>query len=170
MDFAVHVDVGGALTALDDVAGRGADLTPVWVGPVDQALRAMEAEVWATEGASIQAPWAPLAPLTLALKARAHRAGMGPLKFSQALYRSLTVRSSPDGVREATPTAYTFGSRDPKAARHQTGWLATTIFGRARRQPVEVPARQVIPEGELPPTTLDLIYGAVIDYVVDGRV
>jgi hypothetical protein len=186
LDLAVAVDISGALAAVDDIEGRAGDLTPVWRGPVDRALRQMFAEVWETQGASIGAPWAPLAPLTLALKARANRAGMGPLKFSQALYRSFTVRSSPDGVRDVTPTSLTFGSRNPVAALMQQGWETTTIFGRPRRVSGDspaastvgsrltgglrrVPARQIVPD-EPPASTLDTIYGAVIDYIVEGKV
>lgn len=165
----VSIDLAGTLTDLQQLEARAGNLTPAWTGPVDSLVRGMFAEVWATAGASIDAVWAPLSALTLALKARANRAGMGPLKFSQALYRSFTVRSSPDGIRDVQPLAYTFGSRVPYAALLNEGWTATTIFGRLRKQPVEVPGRRIVPD-PVPATVLEQITGVLADYIVSGTV
>ena len=166
----IQVETGAVLTTLDAIAARAVDLTPVWQGPADRALRDMTAETFATEGGFIGERWAKLRPATLALKQRAGRAGMGILRMFDVLYRSLTVRSHPEQIRIVTRDTLTFGTAVPYAALHQEGWATGTIFGRARKGgPLTVAPRKVLPEGEIPVSTRETIEAAMALYVVEGR-
>lgn len=166
----VQVQAGAVLEALEAVSARATDLRPVWQGTASQALRDMVVQTFATEGAFIGERWAQLRPTTVRLKERAGRAGLGILRLFDVLYRSLTVRSHPDQVAVVEPQAFTFGTSVPHARFAQDGWVASTVFGRARTNgPITVQPRPVLPREGLPESVRGTIEQAMARYVSEGR-
>lgn len=107
-------------------------------------LEAHVAQQFATQGARVGKPWAPLRPSTIRARTRrwgyyqrAPRAGVaaaGPILAWTGDLASSFRQGSPLHVRTVTPTSLTWGSRDPKARFHQ----ATGPRGRlARRPPID---------------------------------
>lgn len=181
--LAVRVEAGPVLATLESIGQRAADLTPVWESAGLKALRDMATETFKTEGAFIGEKWAKLSPTTVALKKRANRGKMGLLRMFDVLFRSLTVRSHPEQVKVVTAESLTFGTSVAYAALHQTGWATSTIFGRARKagsdasrvsdragiKVVNVPARPVLPNGDLPASTRATIEAAMARFVTEGK-
>lgn len=166
-DFTVSVDFQGTVQDIAAVQARADNLTPVWEGPVDRILRSMFALVFETRGQFIGKPWAPLSPVTEKIKAKMGRLGFGPLRLFDRLYRSLTVRSATDQVKEVTPASMTFGTSVPYAHLHQDGWNMKSFMGRPVAPRFILP-RKIAPEGELPPTISGQIEAAMLDYVLSG--
>lgn len=164
----ITVRVDGAVAELDRLAARTRDLSPVFNGAVDRIVLGFLRRQFETAGVAGGTPWAPLSEVTLELKARARRARMGILRFSNRLFASLTKRSSPDELFLVTAQSYTRGTRVPYALFHQTGYVTGTIFGRARKQPRQVPARPLIPPAGLPQAETDAIARAVERYITTG--
>lgn len=127
---------GRAQRLLDQIARKTKNLTPLFEGPLTNRIHAFFGEIFATEGAVLGSPWAPLAPATLAAKTRVHRANMGILRRYNTLWASLTKRGAPQGVRVVRPDRLIIGTSVPYAAIHQEG--------RDR-----VPQRVIVPD-ELP--------------------
>ena len=92
------------------------DLSPA-MGLIAEEIREMEAEQFASAGASGGTPWAALAPSTLKRK---HDAG-GILVDTGALLGSLTDRESPDHVETIDKLSLEIGTDLPYARFQQTG-------------------------------------------------
>lgn len=169
----ITLDLSEAVTKLDQMAQRlGPGMRDVFDGPVDRIVLGFFSAQFESHGAAGGTPWAPLSPVTLALKARRGRAEMGTLRDSNRLWASLTKRASPDGVLAVTETSYRRGTRVPYAAFHQDGWTSTSIFGHRRKHPPArpVPARPLIPPGGLPLGVRQSVVAAIDRYLETGEV
>lgn len=177
------VDLGGAKKLLTGLAGAVKDLSPVFRGPIDRLTTDALIAQFETRGVRLNgAAWAPLSPVTIALRTRVvgsknrrrttsrvgqARAGFAtPLRNTNRLWASLVKSGGPEGIRVITPSSYERGTRVGYAVHHQTGFWMSQMFGR----PVslrKVPARPLVPDN-LP---LDLVggyEGAMVAYIVDG--
>jgi phage gpG-like protein len=96
-------------------------------------LEQLETEQFDSEGARGSGGWAPLAPATVAEKARR---GLDPriLHATGRLRASLTARGG-DAIRESHPDEMRFGTDVPYAAFHQRGTARMP-----RRRGIELPA------------------------------
>jgi len=173
MDIALGIELDEVLAFSEEAAERLDDLTPYWEAVADPLLRALYEEVWATEGAlAAGTPWAPLAPTTLALKARRGRANMGTLRDSDRLRDSLTKRGDPGQLRIVTSDAFFLGTAvtnegAPYPAFLQRGWTMHSIFGHELAEPRPVPARPFVPE-VLPDAWAEAIARTIRAYLATG--
>jgi hypothetical protein len=132
---------------LSDMRLRARDLTPVWVRFGDNVARHI-GETFATQGASVGNPWAPLTPAYAAWKLA--RVGPRPvLVLFGNLIKGLTGR--PLDVERYAPHWAEYGSTDPTLGFHQFG----TRFMPAR-PPLDVTASL---NEELARLTVDHIVG-----------
>lgn len=88
---------------------------------VASEFRKIEREQFDSQGSKGESgKWAPLSPKYAEVKQKKY--GSVPiLQASGKLYRSLTVEGAEGAVHEETALELTLGTRDPKAAYHQTG-------------------------------------------------
>lgn len=127
LDFYGDAQLDRTLLRFADNIG---DARPIWDKLADQ-FALVEARQFASEGAYGSGGWAPLAPSTVAYKAR-HYPGKGILERTGALRRSLTER--PFGVEQLNPQSMAVGSNIAYGAFHQAGTPRMP-----RRRPVELP-------------------------------
>jgi phage gpG-like protein len=80
----------------------------------------VERELFATEGASGGAPWAPLSPAYATWK-RKHYPGRTILHLFGPLRKSLTQHPSTGSIEDVSPTQLRMGTRIPYGIRHQKG-------------------------------------------------
>jgi len=130
------VSIGPALSLLERMGRRAANLRPVLDGPIANAIHGFFEKRFATEGAYGGEKWAPLAAKTLYWRAQHNRSGMPLLQFMRDLWSSLVKRSSPLGYRVATDASLLLGSSVQHADEHQTGTA-------------RMPARKIVPD-EIP--------------------
>lgn len=97
---------------------RATDARPAWNSIIGQ-LERLEAAQFDSEGARASGGWAPLAPATVAEKAR-RGLDRRILHATGALRASLT-RHSDDAIRESHPNEMRFGTTVPYAVFHQRG-------------------------------------------------
>lgn len=109
------------------------DMSPAFEAVADEFLRLEHAQ-FATEGGYASGGWRPLAPSTVARKARL-RLDPRILHATLRLRRSLTERG-PDHVRRIGPSELFVGSRVPYGVYHQHG-----THRMPRRRPVEFTER-----------------------------
>jgi phage gpG-like protein len=97
---------------------RAADVRPAWNAIIGR-LERLEAEQFDSQGGRGSGGWAPLAPATVAEKARR---GLDPriLHATGRLRASLTGRGG-DAIRESHPDEMRFGTSVPYARFHQQG-------------------------------------------------
>ena len=105
-----------AESGLDLLQAQLSDLSPA-MELIAEDMREMEAEQFASAGASGGAPWAALAPSTVKRK----RGRGGILVSSGALLDSLTDPGSPEHVEGIDQLSLEFGSSLPYAGFQQTG-------------------------------------------------
>lgn len=100
-------------------ADRAVDARPAWDAIMHQ-LGVLEREQFDSQGARASGGWAPLAPSTVADKARR---GLDPriLHATGKLRASLTEPAGPDAIRESLPNAMRYGTSVPYARFHQQG-------------------------------------------------
>jgi phage gpG-like protein len=98
---------------------RAADARPAWNAIIDRLLL-LEREQFDSEGGRASGGWKPLAPSTVADKARRD---LDPriLHATGRLRDSLTRRTGGDAVRESHPNEMRFGTDVPYARYHQQG-------------------------------------------------
>lgn len=130
---------------LDTAAIKSMNLEPVLGGPISKSITQFYRRMFASRGEAGGERWAPLRPLTLALKARYGRETMGMLRFSNRLWASLTKRGGVGSVRIVRPHYLEQGTTLPEARWAQLGFNSTTIFGRPRSQPRHVAPRRLVP-------------------------
>jgi phage gpG-like protein len=129
----VTVSLGPALTLLQRMQAKTANLEPVFNGPIANAVHEFFDRQFATEGAAGGEKWAPLAAKTLRWRAQNHRTGMPILQFSRELWGSLVKRSSPLGYRIADKDSLLMGTSVQHAEKHQRGTA-------------RMPARPIVPD------------------------
>lgn len=158
----------GAFRLMEDLHRRSDDLRRVFEGPIDATVRAFFMRQFASGGrAAVNNTWAPLSPVTRALKRRAGK-DRGILRQSDRLYKSYVQRSGKDVLLSIGPHHYERLSAVPYAGQHQRGWLMTHIFGRPMRNPRRVPARRVATD-PLPKRVERDMTRSVAYYVTTGK-
>ena len=138
----VMIDDENVLFAVDTLSERVQNLEPVW-RQIAKDLMELEAEIFATQGAAIGQPWAPLSPKTVRQKQR-KGFPLDPLVRTGRLRASLTDESSNEMVLDIDNFGLTFGS-----ARlvDRGDWFLAPIhhFGAPRRN---IPARALMPDSQ----------------------
>lgn len=127
------ISIGPALSLLEKMSKKAANLRPVLDGPVANSIHAFFEKRFATEGAYGGQKWAPLAEKTLQWRALNNRSAMPILQFTRELWSSLVKRSSPLGYRIADDDSLLLGSSVQAAEKHQLGTD-------------RVPARPIVPD------------------------
>ena len=127
------------------------DLRPILGGPITNSIHQFFRRQFDSQGAAGGEPWPALRPTTLALKARGARGGMGILRASNRLWSSLTKRGGADQIRVVKPHLLEIGTQVasggfPYPAAHQEGYTQTTVFGKARKRPLRVQQRKIVPD------------------------
>lgn len=160
-DTSVVVRTGGAGVLTDtatpllkEVQDRIKHPGPALLGPVADSMRATEQGVFLSAGASIGAPWEPLAESTLRKK---HGNSAMLLVDEGRLWESLTVPDAEFSVAELTDndTSMRFGTDDPNAVFHQGGT-------------VDMPARPVVPD-PWPQEDVEHWVAVLHDFFIDGE-
>jgi hypothetical protein len=132
-------------------------------GPIRDAVRRLIQEQYRTRGEYGGTPWQELSDYTRKRKERAGKLALGPLKFSEKLYQSLTVIGHPDRRETITRMGYhvrtMVRSRTgfPYGASHQTG----TEDG-------HVPARPIIPDPP-PPEFMRELRNIAKGYLIEAQ-
>lgn len=167
----LRIDMAPARELLKRVRVAITDLRKVWVDTARPLVSRFFERQFSTEGREGGTPWAPLAPATIAYKARFGRADMGILRFENHLWGSLVNAPAPMGIEEIAPDHYTRGTADPKAAFHQEGFTVKG-WGRIRFKggsypnrfatPRQVPARPLVPPQGLPQPYIDELTQAIV--------
>ena len=140
--FNGSINSEAAENGLNVLQAQLSDLSPA-MGRMAEDLREMEAEQFASAGASGGTPWAALASSTVKRK----RGGGGILVSSGALLASLTDAASPDHVENIGKLSLEFGSSLPYAGSQQTGagWgFGQTSLPPAPRHGHGVPMRPLL--------------------------
>jgi phage gpG-like protein len=136
-----------AAAHLHRLGARGADIRPtqervrgVYLQSTERRFRSRGDGTWP--------------PLQDSSRERKARAGVDPrpLRWTQALFESLTLQSGPDQINQADPTEMRFGTDVPYARFHDRG--------------AGVPRRKLI---ELRPAEQKQIAGIVEKYVAKGE-
>jgi hypothetical protein len=139
---------------LGAVQRRVSDFTPVLSRQMDDVVIAMEQEQFLSQGTLGRVRWAPLMATTLARKNAQGVGGLGILRFSDRLYRSVTQRTHPDREVTVSKNSATWATLVPYAVFHQLG------LGRK-------PLRQVYPD-PVPAQWIDRMKAVLKQYVVAG--
>lgn len=139
-------------------AGRFSDYSVPLGGAILRLMRRVAKENFDTEGGHARGGWPPLAPSTLAERARLGYGNLPMMQRTRRLYKSLAGgRSTADSIVEVTPTSLTWGTRTPYAIYHQSDAPRTRL-----------PLRQVIPDpmpGYVEPELKQLLR----DWIIEGR-
>lgn len=159
----VEVDDSRARRTYSRLFRGFAKMEPVMRGPVKQLVLNSIRQQFDTRGAygGGGKPWKELAPATLAKKARAGKAGKGPLRFTDKLFKSMTQKESANRIERIGPRSYTLISKVkskngfPYGASHQTG----TANGR-------VPMRQIVPD-PMPESFMRQLRRIIRGYLID---
>jgi hypothetical protein len=157
-----------ALAVIGGIGRRAGNLAPFFSGPFDASVLQFFRRQFDSAGRAGGEPWAPLRPMTLALKQRFHRGSMGVLRFENRLWASLTKRIGPDTVFHVGPTSYERGTSVPWAALHQRGFVVTSVFGKPRRYPRRVPARKLVPD-QMPGSLVKAWQSLAVKYVMGAK-
>ena len=126
---------------------------------VAQVAEALTLERWQRQDSPEGVPWAPLSPVTLRRRQQRGISGTAILRET-GLLRS-TVRGTSSAPWSAEVTV---GGPGSWAAVHQKGNPANT-FGGAR---APIPARPMIPEGDLPPRYIPRLLEPIEDAIADA--
>lgn len=126
---------------------RSMDMTLAWYR-IDKHMTTVLVRQFSTKGAFGGEPWAPLRPSTKRARQRpgGNRGGINHPLWDFGDLRSSLIAVGPTSIRVITKDSYQRGTRDPKAYRHQKGFVATQWGGHRFHVPRSVPARQVIPD------------------------
>jgi phage gpG-like protein len=142
MMLVVMIDDDNVLFAVDTLSDRILNLEPVW-RQIAKDLMELETQIFASRGAIIGRPWAPLSPKTLQQKQR-KGFPLDPLVRTGRLKASLTDETSDEMVLDIDNLGLTFGS-----ARlvDRGDWFLAPIhhLGAPRRN---IPARALMPENQ----------------------
>ena len=148
IDMGAEFDDSDLRRMLNRLEKKLGDLRPFFYDEVDRTVTDFFTKQFETKGEHGGARWAPLAPLTLKLRARAGhgRGGAGAILWDLGAMRLDFLNATGTGFRRVTKIEYQRGAINEVAALHQTGWMSQSVFGQPRRRPVRVPARPVVPE------------------------
>ena len=147
--------------ALKEVRYRAADLTPAFAAGVDPYLTDQLETQFASEGAHLGEPWAPLAPATLAARTRNGHGRGGILRDTDALYNAFVNPFDSGAVRVVEPTTYARGVSIPYYPFLHDG-IDTTASHRGG-----MPARPVVPY-TMPDWMRDDIFSILARFVMTG--
>lgn len=160
------------------------DLRPAYAlidRDVTERLRAQ----FATRGAALGTPWAPLSPNTIRARTRVMkatrkkgkrsvnkpgraRAGFAtPLQDTRRLWASYVKGAGPESYRVIDRMRYARGSAVPYADAHQRPREITQAWGRPLKSAITIPARQVVPD-TMPAPVLAAWEGTIERYIVSG--
>jgi len=138
----VMIDDKNVLFAIDTLSERILNLEPVW-RQIAKDLMELETQIFATQGAVIGKPWAPLSQKTIRQKQR-KGFPLEPLVRTGRLRASLTDESSNEMILDIDNLGLTFGS-----ARlvDRGDWFLAPIhhYGAPKRN---IPARALMPENQ----------------------
>jgi hypothetical protein len=174
MQINVNFDASQLEERTAGMAGRLADFTPYWEAVASPMIAGWFTSIWETEGAIINGSrWAPLTETTLDFKAKRGREQMGPLRDSDRLYSSLTVRGDADQLRDVTPLGLFYGTAAnaagaPYPSYLQHGWTMHNVYRNQIEPPRDVPARPFVPVDHLPDPWADALRATMLDYVQHG--
>lgn len=143
------------LTPLTEaMQARAKNLGPVLLGPIADSMRATEAGVFHSAGASVGTPWAPLADATL----RGKPGNSTELLVEEGdLRASLTERNAPfSRVEMEGSDSLAFGTDDPVAVFHQYGTI-------------HMPARPPVPD-PWPDEDVEHWSELLADWILEGQV
>lgn len=173
-----------AQAALKRLGFRARNLAPVLRGPISRSIAMFWRRVFASQGALIGRPWAPLKPVTVLLRKRAGHGRGGIGRDTNRLWASLTKPGGPGSIRIVTPGSLVQGSSLPQARFMQEGGLSThfpriTFAGKRRRRivdvawvrrktPRKVPARPLLP-AKMPEVLLRAWDRFITSYIVTGK-
>lgn len=147
------VGLDAAIAALGRLSLDPPALQAFFTGPAKPVVRGYFAAVFASQGALIGKPWAPLRPLTVALRAKRGR-GATPIGIdSGAMSRAFVTGSGPeDASGPVGGNAFFYGLGSEKAGWFHNGRRYTTVFGRPvgnRRQPARPIVGETLPQGTM---------------------
>lgn len=125
---------------------------------VAEVAEALTLERWQRQASPDGVPWAPLSPVTL--RRRQQRGITG----TKILRETGLLRSTVRGTSSAPWSAeVTIGGPGSWAAVHQRGNPSNTFGG----SPAPIPARPMIPEGDLPPSYVPRLLEPIEDAIAD---
>lgn len=139
----VDVDTFAAETFFKRLKANIVDLSDFFRGPLDRSVTDFFQAQFETEGAHGGTPWAPLAPLSHAMRDRAGQGRGGIGRDSSGLWAAFTKGSGPGAIRNVGPQSYERGSDLPHAQWFHGGWKIT-VFGQDTDR--TAPARPIIPD------------------------
>lgn len=151
----ITVDSQEADHLLTSIGQRAADLRPFFHDFLDPEVTEFFEKQFESQGAHGGAKWAPIKPLTVALRSRPGHGFRGPtaILVDTDQMRREFVHAGGLGLRVIKPKEYRRGVTSGPAQFHQEGWTARSIFGIPRKVTVKVPARPIVPK-EIPRSIL----------------
>ncbi len=152
------VRVSKSIQQLNELPERLKNLRPVMVGAVAPLANQMLLRHWESKGAAFGHTWAPLAPSTIATRARKGTLAKGILRDTDHLFRAIFRERAADSRLSSAPGGYRLrlDTRIPYAIYHQVGTS-------------NMPDRQVIPD-PLPRSFVQDVKKVVREYLLTGVV
>ena len=150
------VNIGQLLDALDRASARAQDVRPFFQEVVERDTTALLLAQFSTEGEALGSRWAPLAPSTLAQKAR-HGADSHILQDTREMMNAVTNPRHPDAIAIVQRLRYirsVQGRAKSIAEFHRTGTS-------------RMPARPVLGDG-IPRPTVMMWSSQLLAWVKDG--
>lgn len=169
MRIEVTADFRKSITAMDVLAGRAGNLTPVFAGPIDRSVTSFFKQQFETQGIAGGHQWPPLKPSTILARTRAShggrarsgkrgraRAGFAAILIdTRRAWASFVKSGGPESIRIIGAQSLVRGSSVPYMPPHHV------------TQP-DRPKRPVVPDPI--PTWLNILWErSITRYVVTGK-
>jgi hypothetical protein len=165
LQLGVSVDISAVERMLVKLSSKTVDLRPVFHDVINPSVTKFFERQFDTEGAEGGAKWRKLSDLTRRLRTRSGHGRGGILRDTNVMWSSFVKGYGPMAIQRIERQEMERGSRDRKAALHQTGWKTSTVFGRKRQKPVRVPARPIVPK-TMPAPLVTMWEGALSAFIL----
>ncbi len=160
-------------TLLATLASAASDLTPVLSGAVDRRISQYWIDAFASEGGTVDGPWAGLSAMTLKRRQRPGH-GVGGIGVDTGAMRgSLVSSTGPGALQVVTPSSITRGTLVQSGGRPYPTYFAAgggsdTVFGHPRKAAYFAqPPRALLPSsGEMPVAFVEGVEQDILAYLM----